>query len=73
MYFLTHTLILSVRDLHGDMTVTFNNPCRTTFGPCPETLECRGLVDEDQVHFQFIDISAVIVLGIGNRPTQALS
>ena len=62
-----------IGDRHGDVTVAFKNSSATAFRPRAAALERWPFVDHDRGHFQFINVSTVVVLGIGNCRVEDLA
>src|SRR6266508_1612059 len=59
-----------VADRHEDMAGSLGNAIAAPFGARLKTLERRGLLDENRLYLQLIDVRTIVVLGVGNRRFQ---
>src|SRR3546814_428318 len=66
MNFMTHELV-PLADDDGDVAGALEDAGAATLGARHETLQRRTFVDHDGLDLQFVDVSALVVLGVGNR------
>ena len=75
MDFLSHgsvLLALSVADRHVDVAGALADAVAAALGAGGEALQRRALLDVDRLDLQFVDVGAVVVLGVGDRRLQRL-
>src|SRR6266699_5554898 len=65
-------LLLVVSDRHENMAGPLGNAIASALCPRLEALERHGLLHEDGLHLQLVDVGAVVVLGVGDRRFQHL-
>jgi hypothetical protein len=70
MYFLSHNLLLFLRNLDRDMTGLLMDAVGPAFGSGADTLERHTFIYINLADKQLINISTRIVLGVGNRRIQ---
>jgi len=72
MYFLTHPNLLAVSDCNCDVARTLKDTISAPFRPWHDSLHGHTLVHTDGRNFQFIHVSAFVVLSVGDRRIQNL-
>ena len=65
-------MIPLVADSHGNVTGRFDNAAGAALGTGANALHHQTLVDIDRSHLQLINVSTLIVLGVGNGRLQHL-
>src|SRR3546814_7617657 len=69
MNFMTHELV-PLADDDGDVAGALEDAGAATLGARHETLQRRTFVDHDGLDLQFVDVSALVVLGVDRKSTR---